>query len=369
VIALSVTIALWLLGFAVLFRIPVCRANTTAIKGMSLSIIVPARNEESNLPILLASLAGQEPAPLEIIVVDDESDDSTADAARAGGAKVVDSKPQPPGWRGKTWACWQGAQASRGDVLMFVDADTFFEPCGLKRAIDTFAETGGALSIGPYHRVLRPYEELSAFFNLIMTASTGAFTIFGRRLAPRGVFGQFLMVDREAYFAQGGHESVKARTVETFCFGARLRGAGVPLRCYGGRGSFGMRMYPEGLRSLVEGWTKSFASGAAAAPPALVLMVVAWIAGALFPVSFMLVAVFRADNEALLAWAGIYVLFALQVFSLLVRIGSFRAWTALAYPVPLVFFIAVFTRASLLMALGRRVLWKGRETSPRRTGP
>ncbi|MDX9972312.1 MAG: glycosyltransferase family 2 protein [FCB group bacterium] len=361
--AAAAALALWLLGFAVLFRVPVCRARRRAAS-LRMSIVVPARNEERNLPVLLASLVGQQPAPLEVIVVDDESDDRTADVAREWGATIVASKPQPPGWRGKNWACQQGAEAATGDVLVFVDADTFFEPGGLRRAADTFAETGGALSIGPYHRVQCFYEELSAVFNLIMTAGTGAFTFLGHRLEPRGLFGQFLMVERQTYFALGGHETVKARTLENYHLGARLRAAGVPVRCYGGRGTFGMRMYPDGLRSLVDGWTKSFASGATATPVSLLLPIVGWIAGAFLPVTFVAAAAFRADSGSMLVWACVYVLFALQTLSFLRRIGSFRVVTALAYPVPLIFFVLVFTRAAILSALGRRVLWKGRTTGP-----
>ena len=118
---------LWALGFVFLFRVPPCRRREPAAETPAVSVIIPARDEEDNLPALLASLARQDPRPAEVIVVDDNSTDQTAAVARRCGAAVVPSKPLPEGWRGKPWACCQGAEAARGDVLLFVDADTFFE--------------------------------------------------------------------------------------------------------------------------------------------------------------------------------------------------------------------------------------------------
>ncbi len=101
----------------------------------SLSVIIPARNEAHNLPTLLGSLAAQSVRPCEILVVDDGSTDRTAEVARELGARVIASEPLPEGWRGKTWACHQGAQAATGELLCFVDADTWFEPGGLARIL------------------------------------------------------------------------------------------------------------------------------------------------------------------------------------------------------------------------------------------
>ena len=75
---LLLPLALWGLGFILFFRIPVCQIDAKRRQYPTLSVIVPARNEERNLPTLLASLAGQDLSPTEVIVVDDNSTDSTA---------------------------------------------------------------------------------------------------------------------------------------------------------------------------------------------------------------------------------------------------------------------------------------------------
>lgn len=354
----AATLVLWCAGWLVLGRIRRCRRSgeVQSVSGKRLSIIIPARNEESNLPTLLRSLASQAVRPGEIIVVDDASTDRTADVAREHGARVVSSQPLPDGWRGKTWACHQGAQAATGDSLLFLDADTWFEPDGLNRVLSEFhAAGGGALSVAPHHEVPRFHEQFSAFFNLVMLAGTGAFTLRGDGLTPRGLLGQFLLIERAVYERVGGHEAVKGRILENFWLAEQLRAAGVPLRCRAGRGVFAFRMYPNGWRELVEGWTKGFAGGAGQTPPSILWLVVAWTTGLMLAPLGLVLAGF--------GWPGwlTYGLCAAQVGWLLRQVGTFHWLTALLYPVPLVFYFAVFTRSVMRAKRGQNVEWKGRQ--------
>ena len=103
----------WTLRLAPLYRSRAIEPAIAADAG-DVSLIVPARNEAHNLPALLASLDALEPAPGEIIVVDDHSTDGTGDVARAAGARVFTPPELPPGWLGKPWACHHGVQAARG---------------------------------------------------------------------------------------------------------------------------------------------------------------------------------------------------------------------------------------------------------------
>ena len=342
-ILLTITLALWAAGWLVLGRVRRCGLGDVgkSISAARLSIIIPARNEEQNLPALLRSLAAQAIRPGEIIVVNDGSTDRTAEIARQFSANVITSQPLPAGWRGKTWACHQGAQAVTGELLLFVDADTWFEPGGLARVLSGY--TGGAFSVGPFHAVRRSYENLSLFFNFNMTVGT----------VPNGLFGQMLLVDRESYGRVGGHEAVKGRILENFWLAGQFRAADIPVRSVTGRGGFSFRMYPNGLRELIEGWTKGFASGAGQTPRGVLLLVVAWMIGLMLaPLGWLI-------TGDWLRWGAAYLLGAAQVAWFSRRIGAFRWFTALLYPVPLVFFFAVFTRS--VMRSGKTVSWKGRE--------
>lgn len=363
---LLVTLALWAAGFLLLPRLQRCGGNSCPPRALPVSVIIPARNEEHNLPKLLQSLGAQSVKPAEIIVVDDGSTDRTAEMAWQHGAKVVVPQPLPEGWRGKTWACHQGAHAATGELLMFLDADTWFEPEGLARVLGAHAALdpaaapsphpsppvgegayaervrGCAFSVGPFHAVREVYEDLSLFFNFNMTVGT----------VPDGLFGQMLLVDREGYRRVGGHEAVKGRTLENFFLAQQFRAAGIPTRSVAGRGVFSFRMYPGGLRELIEGWTKGFAAGAGQTPPHVLWLVVAWMIGLMLaPIGWLV----TGDG---LAWGTTYLLCAAQVGWFARQIGAFSWFTALLYPVPLMFFFAVFARSA--MRSGKQVTWKGR---------
>jgi 4,4'-diaponeurosporenoate glycosyltransferase len=340
-ILLLVTLTLWAGGFLLLARFRPAADRREPVAMPSLSIIIPARNEAHNLPALLGSLAAQSVRPGEILVVDDGSDDHTAAVARQLGARVIASKPLPDGWRGKTWACHQGAQAAAGEFLCFVDADTWFEADGLARLLRGY--DGGAFSLGPWHAIRKPYENLSLFFNLNMVIGT----------VPGGLFGQMLLVDKESYQRAGGHAAVRGHILENFRLAKRFLATGTAVRSAAGKGVFSFRMYPGGTGDLVAGWTKGFASGSGQTPRGSLLLSVAWMIGLMAAPIGLLVA-----GEPL-GWGALYLLCAAQVAWFGRLVGAFRAYAALIYPLPLVFFFVVFARSA--MRSGKKVTWKGRQ--------
>jgi glycosyltransferase involved in cell wall biosynthesis len=107
------------------------------------------RDEAARLTPLLSALAAEPTGsgPFEVIVVDDSSTDSTAALARAAGAVVLRRAP-PPGWTGKSWACWEGARASRGEVRVFLDADTEPAPRFVARLAGAAAACDGLVTGG-----------------------------------------------------------------------------------------------------------------------------------------------------------------------------------------------------------------------------
>ncbi|NGO38965.1 glycosyltransferase family 2 protein [Limisphaera ngatamarikiensis] len=305
-----------------------------------LTVIIPARNEEHNLPRLLESLRRQPAPPDEVIVVDDASTDRTAAIARAHGARVISSAPLPDGWRGKPWACQQGADAAGGEILLFLDADTWFEAGGLDRALSMYA--GGAFSLAPYHVIRKPYEELSMFFNILMALGAAGTTLFG----------PMLLVDRESYRRVGGHARAKERILENVWLGEAFREAGVPVHSGVGRGILSFRMYPGGVRELVEGWLKGFASGAGKTGRLRLFMIITWLTG------LTAVALGCCVTQGAWPWAVAYGACVVQVACLARRVGSFGIPAAVLYPLPLLFFFALFLTGTARR--GGEVSWKGR---------
>lgn len=399
----------WLAGTWLLWRIRHCGADTddpsrpldlagrTELdeRGRGVTVVIPARDEDDNLPRLLASLAAQDPPPAEVIVVDDDSGDATAEVARAAGATVVAAGPLPAGWTGKAWACARGTEAAGalpsspaesitaspgkarsvpvfpGDdprsatpvpaaILVFLDADTVVAPGGLCRILDEHARRGGLVSVQPFHVMERPYEALSAFFNLVSMMGVGAFTP-RRHARPTGAFGPCLVCSTADYATAGGHAhpDVRRRVVEDVALAQRFAGAGLPVSVLGGRGTISFRMYPGGIRQLVEGWTKNFATGATSTRPLTFVLISLWLSGCIS----------AAWSLPAPAPAAVYLAYAGQLAWMLRRIGRFGWWPALLYPVPLAFFLVVFARSLVLTHLRGEVRWRGRTISTRSSRP
>jgi len=353
---------MWPIGFFILWRLkyPRMHENITIVPG-EVSIIIPARNEELRLPVLLRSLKEQTIQAGEVIVVDDQSSDDTVNTALSFGVRVVKVDEKPSGWVGKSWACWQGARAAGKRILVFLDADVVLGKDGLKKLLSTFMVEKKPVAVQPYHVMKKPYEYLSAFFNIIVVSGLGAFTMAGSKLRVNGMFGPCIVCFRDDYFKAGGHEAVKNVVVEDIALGSAFRRAGFDFSLFGGKGSVNFRMYPEGFRSLVEGWSKGMAS-AAGTSSLLLLLSILWLSGG--TVAFVLIlrlAVTLPGALVSFLYLIIYLMYAVQVGWMLRRIGGFGLLTPLFFPVPLMFFHILFSRSFFLTFFKKEITWKGRQ--------
>ncbi len=351
----------WFLGLFLMWHIPTLRERLSAhTPRPSVSVIIPARNEALRIGRLLESFRRQTLAPDEVIVVDDQSTDDTAHLAAQAGARVIASAPLPPGWAGKPWACWQGAQASQGEILVFFDADTWLEPDALEKLVQAWLDRGGLVTVQPYHETQKLYEQLSMMFNVVLMAGTNAFTPFGGRLKPGAAFGPCIVCGREDYFRLGGHAEVAGAVLEDIGLARLFLSAGLPIHCYGGRGTIAFRMYPNGFRQLVEGWTKSMAIGAGSIRFWALLLSVTWIVGAVSVGSDTLRALLKGPSWVWVPQLLLYAAYAGQIRWMSARIGRFSLWTALFYPIHVLFFILIVMRSFLFVRLLGRVAWRGR---------
>ncbi|CAN5226604.1 glycosyltransferase family A protein [soil metagenome] len=326
-----------------------------------MSIVVPARDEEAVLPVLLASLRPELRAEDELIVVDDQSSDATAALARAAGATVITAAPPPEGWVGKAWACHTGADRASRSTLIFLDADTRLAPGGLGRLTAGLSAAGGLYSVQPWHEVPRLHERLAAMFNVVSMMGTAAFTPGRRGRAPVGAFGPCLLTSAADYRLAGGHASVRGAVLDDLALADRYRARALPVTIHGGKGTLSFRMYPLGPGQLIEGFTKNFAAAARAARLRTTALVTLWLAALSAPVVLV--------TAAPLVAAACYAAAAVQMGVHLRRLGSFGAVTAALYPVSLAVFVAVFARSVVVTLVLGRVRWKGRDLATRRRPP
>lgn len=324
----------------------------------NVSLVVPARDEAHNLPRLLASIARLDPAPREVIVVDDHSTDGTGDLARAAGAIVVTPPPLPSGWLGKSWACHAGAAIATGDHLLFTDADTEHgvASLGLALARATDAEL---VSIVPSHRAVAAWERLQGPFQLMLLVAgrAGATANHGAR---RYSIGQYLLFERTAYLRAGGHAAVRGEIAEDLRLAEAIVDGGGRFALLHAPGALAVRMYPEGVAAFARGWRRSFRAGLRAAGgggAVEMIAVIGWLGGV--PLGLAVALAAGATTVALVA-AGLY----LATAAILARdqraIGALPWWSALAFPLPALAFVAISTAAAIDHLRGAPVRWRGR---------
>jgi 4,4'-diaponeurosporenoate glycosyltransferase len=338
----------WCCGWFLLWRLPRTVRPREGAPRRRIAVVVPARDEADNLPACLGAALAQLRDTDELVVVDDHSADATSDVARALGARVVDAPDLPSGWAGKPHACVTGVAATDAELLVFLDADVTLAPGALDALQAEQARRGGVVSAQPWHDARRPYEKLSLLFNVTALGGSGAFSPLRNLFRSRIAYGPVLAVDRATYERTGGHGHASARgaIAEDLAL-ARVVGRST---AFAGRDLATFRMYPHGLRSLVQGWTKNIATGAASVPWWAGVAMVGWLwslTGGIVGSPLFVVA-----SMAQLWVQGR-------------RVGRFGPVTALCYPVLLVFFFVVFLRSVALTAVGHNVLWRGRRVATR----
>ncbi|TWT26037.1 glycosyltransferase family 2 protein [Planomicrobium sp. CPCC 101110] len=328
-----------------------------------LSVIIPARNESARITPLLESLNEQNLQSFEVLVVDDDSSDNTAEVAEGLGAKVLQRKGDRQG-AGKSAACWYGANQAKGEWLLFLDADTCFtNPEGLQDLLFSYKENGakGILALQPFHTVRKLYENLSAIFNIIVIVGMNGFTAWGDRFRTAGSFGPCILTSKGDYFLSGGHKKIEGALMDDLALGEAFLDKNLPVRCLGGKGIISFRMYPEGFRSLVEGWCKSFAIGSKSTHPLVMGMTVIWIAGSFISLSALISAIASAETNAMIMSGLLYMVYAFQTGLFARRSGDFPWFIFLFHPALFLFFIGVYGYSSFRVNVLHTVIWKGRK--------
>lgn len=345
-------------GVLLFFRNPLLPGASNVSTFPAVSVIIPARNEEHNLPNILDDLRKQTVLPLEVICVNDGSTDNTAQAATEYGATLITVKNKPEGWTGKSYACQRGADNARGDLLLFLDADVRLSDKAVEKLIYAYLTERCTVSVQPFHKVQRFYEHFSLFFNLIMIAANGVSVPC--KAKNIGLFGPVILMNTADYRSAGGHTGVRGSIVDDLTLGENLRKAGLGYRLFLGGKDISFRMYAGGLRQLQQGWTKNFATGASKTSLFLVAMVALWLA----------VCTTGVINFIQLAFAFSYPKFAesLLVYGFLVaelmvaarKVGSFSKAFLAVYPMALAFFFAIFGVSILKKIFHIKVRWKER---------
>ena len=236
-------------------------ASETVACRPTVSVIVPARNEEACLGACLESLVAQINVDFEIIVVDDASADRTRELAQSfPRVRVVDADPPAAGWTGKNNAMAAGSRVARGEWLLFTDADTVHLSGSLARAVAEAKQRSAALlSYSPEQEVHGFWENAVMSVIFAELAATYRPSLVSDPRSPAAAAnGQYILITREAYDAIGGHAAVSSSLLEDVALAKAVKASGREILFRFGGDAVRTRMY-RSFAQLREGWTKNLA--------------------------------------------------------------------------------------------------------------
>tara|TARA_Y200000002_G_C22651105_1_gene651368 strand:- start:89 stop:1273 length:1185 start_codon:yes stop_codon:yes gene_type:complete len=329
------------------------------------SVLIPARNEEINIKRCLYSLIDQSYKNLEIIVLDDDSDDQTYDVVKNisknyESIKLVKGEAKTIGWTGKNWACNQLSKYANGDFLLFVDADT-------KLQKNTIAETVNEMNNNDIDLIsLFPNRITNTVIDKIISVTIGWFIfsclpiIFSNKNPIfSSAFGQFLLFRKGAYFSIGGHESIKDKILDDFELGRLITKKGYNLNVLDGTERISTFSYSTEKEAL-EGLSKSiFPFFNNKLIPFLILLIL-FLSMGLMPIFIMMGEFFGSKltkSKEMIAY------FIWGLLTLSWAISSYRSKQGLRYGI-LYPFITTLTAIvgifSIITFLTKTVNWKNR---------
>jgi chlorobactene glucosyltransferase len=333
-----------------------------------LSVLLPARNEERNIGTCLATLVEQDYSDFEILVLDDNSDDGTAEIVEEWTRidpriRLIRGKQLPPGWTGKSYACHQLSEHARGHYLLFIDADTVHLRQSFTAAMHAMEENlADLLTVIPlqvmgtfWERVILPLLHFTTFAFL-------PFPLVRLTRSPKLAManGQFMLFRRGPYEEIGGHAAVRSALVEDVWLSRLIKERGFALRIMGGEEIVSCRMYSS-LREIWDGFSKNLFPGFRYSVPGILAVIVFNIATSILPFLFL-----AAGMAMSLTGEPWYALVAAQTsLLLLIRLllsvrFDLSILSSLLHPLAMGVFSAIAVNSCWWVLRGRGSRWKGR---------
>lgn len=346
----------------VMFNVLGWRRVGSAASAEPVSILIPARNEEANLPACLES-ALEQPAVTEILVADDGSTDGTAAviasyAALDSRVRLVRPGPLPDGWCGKSHACHALAAAARSPWMLFLDADARLGPGGASRMVAAARERQVTfLSCWP-QLVMHGFAEklLMPMLNFVLLTLYPA-PLAARRNDPAlGLgHGACILMHRETYHAVGGHSAVRDELFEDTRLARLWRERSQRSLCLDGTGTVRVRMY-DSFPAIWRGFRKNLfpafrTQGGFAAFMLLHLLV--------FLAPFV-PATAALDGSTWTWWFTGAAVCVMTSRLLLARRFGHPLWSALLHPLAEAVLLLIAAASWYRVTFGRGVDWKGR---------
>lgn len=338
-----------------LIRRPKLPAMFESCEGL-VSILIPVRNEEHTIGIILDDLIHQEFKNIEILVFDDESEDNSADVIAKfrkidPRIRLIPSSGLPEGWLGKMHACHILSQHAKGKYLLFLDADVRIHHDAVVKAVSYARHYRlGLLSIFPQQIMKTTGEWLTipvmnyillSLLPLILVRTSG-FSSFS------AANGQFMLFNASVYRDLNPHEKMKMNPVEDIAISRMYKKNNIPVACLVGDNTVQCRMY-EGYKTAVHGFSKNVT---AFFGRSFLLAILFWIITTAGP----LIIFFWLPKPIFFLYCAVYIATRLIVST----ISHQRILLNILYIVPQQLALGFFIYRALINAGLKRYQWKGR---------
>ncbi|RYH01297.1 glycosyltransferase [Salipiger sp. IMCC34102] len=333
------------------------------------SILIPARDEARNIAAAIEAALGQTGVAVEVVVLDDGSTDGTdaivaARASEDPRLRLIRGLDLPPGWIGKTHACWQLGQAARHPILLFVDADVRLAQDAAARLVAGMEQSMIDCLSGFPRQITATLAE-KIVIPQIFTTLLGYLPLPMARRRPDPSFGvgcgQLMAVRRRAYDAAGGHAAFAGRMHDGLMLPRNVRRAGGASDLTDATPIAGCRMY-DSLPGIWHGFSKNATEGMATSR-ALPVWTVLLFGGHVLPVLTLSAALAAGASlsAGLSALSIVMVLLARAAMAVRLR----QSWlSVLAHPLGVLFVLAIQWTALVGARRGRPAVWRGRRYDP-----
>jgi chlorobactene glucosyltransferase len=369
--SLLVFLGIVLKNLSVLSRLPAV-PDSAGIQP-SVSLLVPARNEELNIERCVRSLLAQRYPDFEVIVLDDHSTDGThmvlnelVSSASDARLRIIDGRELPAGWHGKSWACQQLGEQAIGELLLFTDADTCHQPDALSRAVEAVHRSGAdMLSLTPAQEAETFWEKLiiPLVYHILFSYLPLEMVWKSRYPAFCYAIGQFILFRRDTYVKIGGHRSVSDNLVEDVWLCKAVKRAGGNVVVYNGSDVVHCRMY-RGFGEVWKGFSKNLYAGLGNSIPGLLVLMALVVMLYLAPWGFFLLALLCDDQTPAGFWIpGLQIAVALLIRVLIALKFRQTLWSALMHGFSQVVLLAIAFNSFRVTVFGKGPEWKGRNYS------
>ena len=349
------------------------------------TVIIPSRNEETRIGNCIKTLKLQKYPNLEFIIVDDSTDNTVKvikniakDDIRF---KIIKQEKLPKGWIGKPFALQQGSKIAKGEWLLFIDADTYYDPAIIERAVEYALEKKlDMLSVAPRHICKSFWEKV---IQPIPLGAIPAILPLAKTNDPKSkvalAIGPFIMIKHSTFKNLDGYQSIKGFINDDTRLAKLVKSSGYKIGIANAQTMMNLKMYDR-FGEIWQGWSKNVFLGMvqnrqikSKLSQFVLLLALVFILFDLlvFPSLALLISILISIITQSFTWQYFFIFLVLtwllSISSLVFVQISHKIGKARYAPLTLslggIVFIGIFLNSGIKTLSGKKVTWKGRKYS------